>query len=146
MIHPNVTVSMPLYASRSQRFVAQVIDGCVAFMPILFAFLLTHIDETMGILGVIAAVGWAMFYLLFADGFTSGQSVGKRMLGMRVIDLNSGAPCTFLQSFIRNVVLSALGPIDWIFIFGATHQRLGDRAAGTIVVPAEATSNLVATT
>ena len=28
-----------------------------------------------------------------------------------------------------------LGPIDWIFIFGDKHQRLGDKLAGTIVVP-----------
>jgi hypothetical protein len=27
-----------------------------------------------------------------------------------------------------------LGPIDWIFIFGERHQRLGDEAAGTIVI------------
>jgi uncharacterized RDD family membrane protein YckC len=27
-----------------------------------------------------------------------------------------------------------LGPIDWIFIFGDRRQRLGDKAAGTIVV------------
>jgi hypothetical protein len=30
-----------------------------------------------------------------------------------------------------------LGPIDWIFIFGDRHQRLGDKIAGTIVVTAD---------
>ena len=27
-----------------------------------------------------------------------------------------------------------LGPLDWIFIFGSRHQRLGDMAAGTVVI------------
>jgi hypothetical protein len=29
-----------------------------------------------------------------------------------------------------------LGPLDWIFIFGSTHQRLGDMIAGTVVIEA----------
>lgn len=49
-------------------------------------------------------------------------------------DATTGAPCTYGQSFIRNLLLAVLGPIDWIFIFGERHQRLGDKAAGTIVI------------
>jgi uncharacterized RDD family membrane protein YckC len=53
---------------------------------------------------------------------------------MRVVDARSGMSCTFGQSFVRNVLLAMLGPLDWIFIFGEEHQRLGDKAAGTIVI------------
>ena len=53
---------------------------------------------------------------------------------MHVVDDKTGEPCPFGQSFIRNVLLAVLGPIDWIFIFGERRQRLGDMAAGTIVV------------
>jgi uncharacterized RDD family membrane protein YckC len=45
------------------------------------------------------------------------------------------APCTWGDSFIRNV--SILGPIDALFIFGEDHQRLGDKAAGTVVIVAD---------
>jgi uncharacterized RDD family membrane protein YckC len=55
-------------------------------------------------------------------------------LGTRVVSVETNAPCTFGQSFIRNLLLAVLGPIDWIFIFGERRQRLGDKAAGTIVV------------
>jgi uncharacterized RDD family membrane protein YckC len=55
-------------------------------------------------------------------------------MGLQVIDVRTGGPCTYGQSFIRNLLLLALGFIDWLFIFGATRQRLGDRAASTIVV------------
>ncbi len=54
-----------------------------------------------------------------------------------MVDAESGAPCTFGQSLIRNVLLMVLGPLDWLFIFGDRHQRLGDKAAGTIVIDAD---------
>jgi hypothetical protein len=73
----------------------------------------------------------------FADALDDGQSIGKRWLGIRVVDDITNAPCTFGQSFIRNLLLAVLGPIDWIFIFGERRQRLGDKAAGTIVVDEE---------
>jgi uncharacterized RDD family membrane protein YckC len=53
---------------------------------------------------------------------------------MTVVDAKTGAPCTVWQSFVRNLLLAILGPLDWIFILGERHQRLGDKAAGTIVV------------
>lgn len=81
-----------------------------------------------------AGIAWWIFYYFFADGLAGGQSIGKRWMGMHVINAETGAPCTFGQSFIRNLLLAVLGPIDWVFIFGDRHQRLGDKAAGTIVV------------
>jgi uncharacterized RDD family membrane protein YckC len=60
--------------------------------------------------------------------------VGKKVLGMRVIEEKSGHACSYGDSLLRNVTLLLLGPIDWVFIFGEKHQRLGDKAAGTIVV------------
>jgi uncharacterized RDD family membrane protein YckC len=58
------------------------------------------------------------------------------MLGMRVIDEKTRQPCTFWQSFVRNLSLHVLNIIDWIFIFGGSRRRLGDFLAGTIVVKA----------
>ena len=75
-----------------------------------------------------------MLYTLLSDGLEGGQSFGKRLVGIRVVSIETGAPCTFGQSFLRNLLLTILGPIDWIFIFGERRQRLGDKAAGTIVI------------
>ncbi len=71
-------------------------------------------------------------YLLFKDA-GQGRSVGKWILGIKVLDLESGRACTAPQSFIRNF-LHILGVIDWIFIFGKGSRRLGDIAAKTCVV------------
>ena len=122
------------YASRSNRLFGQLLDGIIGAAPIFVAFLVTMVIPPLGTILMIGAIGWSFFYYLFADGFRDGQSFGKRWVGMHVISEETGQPCTFWQSFIRNLLLAILGPIDWIFIFGDKHQRLGDKAAGTIVV------------
>lgn len=124
------------YASRSSRIVGQFVDGLVAVAPFVLLFVLRDDGAMTGLLGL-ASVGWMLFHVLLADGMEGGQSFGKRAAKTRVVSEASGEPCTFRQSFIRNLLLSMLGPIDWIFIFGEKRQRLGDKAAGTIVVPAE---------
>ena len=122
------------YASRLNRLIGQILDGLVAGAPIFLAAIVASMNRYVGIVFFIAAIGWSCFYYFFADGFSGGQSYGKRMLGMHVIDAKTEAPCSFGQSFLRNLLLAILGPIDWIFIFGSRHQRLGDMAAGTVVI------------
>ena len=124
-------------ASRSSRLIGQMIDGFFAAAPLLCGALLSAYNDWLGIPLTIAGVAWAFFYLILADGLHEGQSFAKQWLGMRVVDAHTGKPCTFGQSFVRNILLSILGPIDWIFIFGERHQRLGDKLAGTIVVMAD---------
>lgn len=125
--------SRPL-ASRSNRLVGQFLDGVVGAAVFIAGGIVSSVNETLG--GVLIAAGmlWWFFYYFFADGFKGGQSIGKRWLGMHVVDATTGAPCTYWKSFVRNLLLVVLGPIDWIFIFGEKHQRLGDMAAQTIVV------------
>lgn len=124
------------YASRSSRLMGQVLDGLIAFAPLLLAFVIPKDQEAVMLLLAVAWLGWVLFNVFLADGLSGGQSFGKRIVGIRVVGADSGVPCTFWQSFVRNLLLSVLGPLDWVFIFGERHQRLGDMAAGTIVVPA----------
>lgn len=124
---------MPL-ASRSNRLFGQLIDGFIGAAPLIVGAALAMIAGPIGLVLMAGGALWSVFYYLFADAFDNGQSYAKRWLGMQVIDARSGKPCTAGQSFIRNLLLAVLGPIDWIFIFGEQHQRLGDKAAGTIVI------------
>jgi len=122
------------YASRLTRLVGQVLDGFIGVGPLIVAAIFASFSDTLGTIVFIAAGAWSVYYYFFADGFTGGQSIAKRWLGMHVIDARTGAPCGYGQSFLRNLLLAILGPIDWIFIFGERHQRLGDMAAGTVVI------------
>ena len=120
-----------LVASRGQRLMGQFLDGVVYAGIALVGMLLGLV--TFGLLGFVGGLA-ALAYALFQDGLGRGQSYAKKWMGLQVIDVRTGGPCTYGQSFIRNLLLLALGFIDWLFIFGATRQRLGDRAASTIVV------------
>jgi len=121
-------------APRSKRLLGQALDGLVGAAPFIAGVILSSFSDDVGFVVALGGLGWSVFYFLLADGLHDGQSFAKRWLGMQVVDAESGEPCTFGQSLVRNLLLAVLGPIDWIFIFGERHQRLGDKAAGTIVI------------
>jgi uncharacterized RDD family membrane protein YckC len=121
-------------ASRLSRFLGQTIDGVVTAVPALTGVLLASVSDSMGDTYLIAGIAASIAYYFFADCLGEGQSYGKRLLGMYVVHEATGAPCTPAQSFVRNLLLAILGPIDWLFIFGSRHQRLGDLVARTLVV------------
>ena len=125
----------PDLASRMDRLMAQILDTLVAYSGpavVLMGIGRGGPDGGIGLLHVLVFLA-ALGYILFADGLQHGQSLGKRVLGLAVIDERTGADCTFGKSFVRNFLM-CLGFWDWIFIFGEKRQRLGDKAAGTIVV------------
>lgn len=133
MTHAAVAESVDL-ATLPQRLAAQFLDGLVAAAPLVVGAIVMATVSRVGLTLVVLGVLFALTYHLLADGLAGGQSLGKRAVGIRVVSERTGAPCTFGQSFVRNFVLAVLGPIDWLFIFGEKRQRLGDRAAGTLVI------------
>jgi uncharacterized RDD family membrane protein YckC len=85
-------------------------------------------------------VVFSFAYYFILEGLL-GKTLGKAMLGLRVVD-KDGDQCSFERSFKRNV----LRFIDWLPLFyilgvvtilsSAERQRVGDRIAGTIVCQA----------
>jgi uncharacterized RDD family membrane protein YckC len=118
-------------AGLGARLAAQTIDGLVAF-AILIACILILPKGSNGLVG--GGILLFLAYLLLADGLPGGQSLGKRVLGIAVLNEKTRKPCTLWGSFVRNLPLAILGIFDWIFILGAQQKRLGDMFAGTIVV------------
>jgi uncharacterized RDD family membrane protein YckC len=114
-------------ASLERRLLAQIIDTVIAFAILMLAYSIGHpLAMKTGLLLFLA-------YLWLADALPRGQSLGKRVTGIAVVDVKTGSPCTIFQSAIRNFLLSLFGFLDWIAIFGRRRQRLGDMAANTIV-------------
>jgi len=128
--------SGPHYASRGARLGGQLLDGLILLAAFVPAFVLTTISEAIGQVALIPAVIFAFAYYFFADAMKGGQSFGKRAVNTAVVHSETRKPCTAGQAFVRNVLLYVLGPIDWVFIFGERHQRLGDKLAHTIVLEA----------
>ena len=83
--------------------------------------------------------GWSYFILL--EWLWNGQTLGKRLFGLRVI-AEDGSPARFVAVFVRNLVrLVDFLPGFYGFglvsiVLSSRSQRLGDLAAGTYVVRA----------
>lgn len=78
-------------------------------------------------------------YFVVSERLTGGRSIGKRMVGLRVIG-QDGLPITLRASLVRNL-LRAVDVLPGSYVVGLVAivvspkgQRLGDLAAGTIVV------------
>ncbi len=88
---------------------------------------------------IILFVLWQGYFLIL-EGAWHGQTVGKRALGIRVLDRN-GLRVTWGQSALRNLVRMVDAPLPFFFAVGGLTQafnrnglRLGDIVAGTVVV------------
>ena len=135
-------------AGIGSRFYAALIDIAVLTPIVLIGMYVTvramiDLDQRLGnwlaaVAGVATfALQWG-YYMAF-EITTNGQSPGKRALGLRVIKVH-GYPISFSDSVIRNLVRI----VDFLpFFYGAgllamlsnkNWQRLGDLAAGTLVV------------
>ena len=86
-------------------------------------------------------------YYVFFEMLWNGQSPGKRWVGLRVIRTD-GTPITLSEALIRNLVrivdfLPATYGVGIITMFiDKQSRRLGDLAAGTLVVQDRATISL----
>lgn len=98
------------------------------------------LDETVAVVVSIAAVfGALLVYPAACETAWNGRTPGKMVLGLRVVTVE-GAPIRFRHAAIR----SALGIVDFLLGAGTVaivsalatrrSQRLGDLAAGTIVI------------
>jgi uncharacterized RDD family membrane protein YckC len=137
-----VSLELPL-AGIGSRFVALLVDTLLqslAFVALILALLVLG----AGGFAADAVVAVAVFALLFVyhpafELAAGGRTPGKRWSSLRVV-CDDGSPVTFRASALRNLVrlvdfLPGLYLVGTIAIFATRHnQRLGDLAAGTIVV------------
>jgi uncharacterized RDD family membrane protein YckC len=109
---------------------------------IMFGILLASgiVQKGMGqwlILLLMFAVDW--FYHIASEVLFRGQSLGKRVLGLRVVQ-RDGSPVNAGASFLRNLLRFADVFMYWyLFVllcmsFSRGFRRLGDWAADTLVV------------
>ena len=119
--------------------------------PLLNTILENATEATfyLWVLGVVLSFFWFAYYGLLRDSFKNGQSWGKRLLGLRVVELEGNRPCSKGCSFTRNflglslafigVFLPFIGWPLWLVeplavITSKAGQRFGDRWARVQVV------------
>jgi uncharacterized RDD family membrane protein YckC len=145
-----VAIEMPL-AGIGSRFIALLVDYLIWFagafvLGLLFIIVVTSVGTFSRIsaqwvavvaIFLIFLVNWGYFTLF--EAFWNGRTPGKRVARIRVIQ-RSGRAIGLFESMARNLVryvdqfpgFYAVGVIA-MFVT-KQHQRLGDLAAGTLVV------------
>jgi uncharacterized RDD family membrane protein YckC len=137
-------------AGVGRRFVALLLDGVLVFAPLsVLAVRMAGIPLTepastspnpqvefpLDIGLFFGFLGFA--YLVFAE-MMFGQTLGKKLVGIRVLD-EQGGPVGFGAAVVRNLLRLVDGLFFYLvgalFAFSSPRgQRLGDRAAHTVVV------------
>ncbi len=115
------------------RLAAMLIDSAMFFVV---GRVLAAVFQSSGSgLGTLAGLA----YYIYFEGSASGQTVGKRAMGIRVIDFETGGPIGYGKAAIRYFarILSAL-PIGLGFfwmLWDKQSQTWHDKLAGSVVVP-----------
>ncbi len=133
-------------AGLGRRAAAFLLDGLVLIFPLLITAMI--VSAIAGDLETGTGGWWIMLGLVFVEAtlyFTilearSGQTVGKRVFGLRV-RTPDGGPISVRDAAIRNVLRIVDSQPGGFYLLGAAmvlampgKQRLGDLAAKTIVV------------
>ena len=144
VLNPEKTIITYRLAGLGGRIVAQIVDLLLLLVLIVFislalswaAIIQPGIAEAAS---MAAAVLGPFAYFILLEGLWNGQTLGKKILGIRV-RMVDGTPITFTAALGRNL----LRPADFLpglYFVGLAamftnpkSQRLGDLVAGTIVV------------
>lgn len=133
-----------VYAEWPQRFLAYLIDilpavAIVIVEYILIAIMPSGIDVLVSLLAIVAILGWVVFNYGMRQGET-GYTLGKSMIGIRLIHEQTGQPVGVGMAIARAFVhiLDAI-PCYLGFLWplwDAKKQTFADKILTHIVVPA----------
>ncbi|MGA2470897.1 MAG: RDD family protein [Solirubrobacteraceae bacterium] len=134
-----IELSQPL-AGLGSRFAAQLVDLVVRMVilgVVVAVVLLAHLGLLGDVLIVITLFFLLAVYDIVFEVYAHGRTPGKRACGLRVLETD-GTPVGWISSGIRNAIRLLEEPtlLPGVISIAVTAraQRLGDLAAGTIVV------------
>ncbi|MGH2827371.1 MAG: RDD family protein [Actinomycetota bacterium] len=81
-------------------------------------------------------------YFSFFEGSASGQTVGKKLLNIRVVDIDNGQSIGFVRATVRNIVayfVSVIFLLGYLWmLWDEERQTWHDKVASSVVVPTDA--------
>jgi uncharacterized RDD family membrane protein YckC len=132
------------YVGVGLRAVATIIDTVLVFLA---GYLIAAAAGTTTEGGFHLAGGPLLLWIVLGIGYytvmeaTTGATLGKLAVGLRVVKLEGGGPIDWRDAVVRNVLRLVDGFM--FYLVGAilvwsspNRQRLGDRVAGTAVLRA----------
>jgi uncharacterized RDD family membrane protein YckC len=126
---------MTPYANWGQRVGAYLIDiAPIVIIDVIFY----RISFLVGLVLSLAALGWTIYNRWYQAG-TTGQSLGKKVLHLRLVSEQSGEPIGPLMAFVRDIchiVDSIICYVGFLFpLWDSKRQTLADKIVRTVVVP-----------
>ncbi len=146
-------------ASFGQRLGATLVDALILVVPLNILFFIlaaafsAGVDESTGevdgaaagvsiLLWVLISVAAFPYYILLEGGAT-GQTLGKKAVGIRVVSMQTGGPIGYGKAFVRTLIRSfisfcicLLGYL-WM-LWDKEKQTWHDKISDSVVVPVTA--------
>ena len=124
-----------------RRFKADTADSVIATLIMLAPlFAISAVGDILPValqpLSLVGVPG-SLLYCAFRDTLGNGTSLGKRWLGLRVIDLRTGAPCPGRRVWARDLLdlIPILDLVDIVLsCLDARGQKVMDKVLGTQVI------------
>ena len=139
-MYPPPPQSSPVSGPRAnfgQRLVAAIIDGIIVGVVGTVVGLIVRNG-----LGGLLSLALGVAYYGWLEGSPSGQTIGKRMLGIRVYDLRQGGPIGTGRAIGRYFarIVSAIPCLLGYFwmLWDKEKQTWHDKLVGSVVVPVTA--------
>ena len=125
------------------RFAALFLDGIIiAIVPIVVIAIAAG-SHSRGLV----AFGYILYFVLYVayfvyfEGGPTGQTLGKRALGIRIIDFNNGGPIGYGRAFIRLIGRIISGLFCYLgylwMLWDKEKQCWQDKMANDVVVPVQ---------
>lgn len=152
-LEPVTPIPVDNAATRVQRFIAAMIDGCLGILvtiPLFEHYQLWEVMKTGGTVPTevsikLAMYGLLMFFILHGTLlYRYGQTVGKRVMGLAIVTLDGGRPHfahlilnRYLPQWVAGFIPGIgplLGIVDALFVFRNDKRCVHDLIAGTKVI------------
>jgi uncharacterized RDD family membrane protein YckC len=116
-----------------RRFAAALIDGIIVLVVL---GVLSAIAKGAGYgIGLLLSIA----YFVYFEGGETGQTPGKRALGIRVVDFSTGGPIGHGRAFVRwigRIISSAVVYLGYLWmLWDREKQTWHDKLANDVVVP-----------
>lgn len=120
-----------------RRMFAMQIDVIIGAIPLVGCIIITENIKNTFVCNIIRFVGFVATIILcfFKDYF--GRGLGKRALGLKIVDSRTGVLSVGMKNVLRNILL-VIWPIEFIcLLFSKSYRRIMDRVLNLDVISSE---------
>jgi uncharacterized RDD family membrane protein YckC len=140
---------VPVLATWGRRFAAYLLDGLILAIPFAVGLTVAVVGDVQGADALTAIGGFliALWFLAQPVYYTvltgrSGQTLGKRALGLRVIDERAGGTIGYGRAFVRWLIVFVMAFACWFLtildglwpLWDEKRQTWHDKVASSVVV------------